>query len=109
MIVKIGGGHMKFSSLFISFFALLILFSFQIGAAQNRPKKSVAPMCRFMAQEKKPEPPMAEGHACKVPKGKGSNKGVCKHCGCRMRFSDEDAEKTCTYCKCGVKHKECLM
>jgi len=47
--------------------------------------------------------------ACPLsPKGKGKQLGVCKHCGCRMQYSDEDMEKMCHACKCGKKEKECV-
>lgn len=88
---------MKFWVRFVCVQSAALLLLFNMGFSESDKGKPTVP------------PVKAIHDACKLPpKGKGDDHGVCKHCGCRIQYSKDDMEKTCTACKCGKKTKECI-
>lgn len=93
-------------------FLLTAMVSLSTGAFSGElksEKTKQAQVCRMASMvNSEKSSKVDEAKPCKLEPG-GETKGVCKHCGCRMRFDSKDSEKLCTSCKCGVKNKECLL
>lgn len=101
------------------FFVALLFFLVSVSGFSAPPagKTHKASLTLSDTQKKTPpapgdacKMPPASGDACKISPADGKEKVcVCKHCGCRMKYSEKDLDKKCTACKCGKKIRECIF